>query len=69
MNTKLKPFRRERQEAKALLRALEAGEESAIARLKQHRRDPGVSLVQAQHVVAREHGFTSWRDMLATVKS
>ncbi len=69
MNTKLKPFRRERREAKDLLRQLEAGDDAAIARLRAHREDPSISLMQAQHVIAREHGFVSWRAMMDSVSA
>lgn len=65
---KRKPFSRSRKAAKQLKKAVEAGEPAAIERCRRHMHsfDPtrGVSLMHAQHVVAREAGFMSWSDML-----
>ena len=56
-----------RNQAKALLRAFHDGEIPALARINEHlsaspagHHPPAVSLVSAQHVIAREHGFDSW---------
>ncbi len=55
----------ERREAKALLKALRAGDPSALARarpwLEGMAADPShAKLADAQRVIAREYGFTSW---------
>src|SRR5687767_1033580 len=50
-----------RKQAKELLRQLRTGDTSATTRLHAHK--PDVSnpiLADAQHVLAREHGFESW---------
>jgi hypothetical protein len=53
----------ERRDAKALLKALRAGEPSAVARARPwlDRLEPThAKLAHAQRVIAREYGFTSW---------
>ncbi len=56
----------ERKEAKALLRRLRAGEPDALARARERHPEIDVSeparirLADAQLVIAREYGFTSW---------
>jgi ankyrin repeat protein len=64
-----------RKRAKDLLRAALDGDERAVARLDAARphvtsaRDPGpVILAHAQLVVAREHGFTSWAELVHYVR-
>ncbi|MET1073209.1 MAG: hypothetical protein ABWY11_11240 [Umezawaea sp.] len=55
-----------RKQARALQRAVRAGDPDAVARLARHRRGAvpadtgGFRLSAAQLVVAREHGFASW---------
>src|SRR5687767_7196897 len=50
--------------AKELLHAFRAGDREAIARVRAELPDKReVSLVDAQFVLAREYGFTSWREL------
>src|SRR5436190_12499484 len=50
--------------AKELLRAFRAGDGDAIARMRDALPDkPELSLTDAQYVLAREYGFTSWREL------
>lgn len=65
-----------RKQAKALLRAYQANEPTAVLRmasviprlrslaLPQKRNDQDVKLADAQHVIARELGHPSWPTML-----
>jgi ankyrin repeat protein len=53
-----------RRRAKELLRAVRAGDQQAMARL---RADRSPRLADAQHAVARELGFTSWPALVAHV--
>jgi hypothetical protein len=60
-----------KREARYLLHGLLAGESSALRRF--YSIDPlgGASrpnLADAQYVIAREHGFSSWRKMEAQIK-
>ena len=63
-----------KNQAKDLLKAYRAGQPSAVARFREsmprlfgavndHPDPPSVSLRDAQHVVAAEHGFPSWSHM------
>ena len=61
----------ERKEAKALLRQIRAGDAGALQRAQsthpvalRDRRPDELKLADAQHVVAREYGFTSWPRMV-----
>lgn len=56
-----------RREAKLLLRALQAGNADAAARLAAHAGGLPAALNTAQLVVAREHGFTSWAQLKTLV--
>jgi len=50
--------------AKELLRALRAGDDEALARLRRHLPDKtGFTVADAQFVLAREHGFRSWAEL------
>jgi GNAT superfamily N-acetyltransferase len=53
---------RARREAKALLTAARDGDPTALSRLRD---DRAPRLTDAQHAVARLHGFRSWRGLLA----
>jgi GNAT superfamily N-acetyltransferase len=53
---------RARREAKALLASARRGDPTAFARLRD---DRPPTLADAQHAVARLHGFRSWRGLLA----
>lgn len=57
-----------RKQAKELLRAYRAGEAAATARL-QRKDAEKATLADAQHVLAREHGFESWPKLVAHIKS
>src|SRR5215475_4210090 len=57
----------ERKEAKALLKQVHAGSPDALERVGQghpaslrDRKPDELQLADAQHVIAREYGFTSW---------
>ena len=53
-----------REQAKDLLRSVQAGDADALDRIKPYFRDRvEVTLQRAQLVVAREHGFSSWRNL------
>lgn len=54
---------RARREAKALLAAARRGDPGALAELGRRNRPP--VLADAQHAVARRHGFRSWVELLA----
>ncbi|MYJ76207.1 MAG: hypothetical protein F4089_14440 [Gammaproteobacteria bacterium] len=57
-----------RSRAKALLRSAHAGESIALERVKPYFEDPSsLTLQRAQLVIAREHGFSSWRKLKAFV--
>ena len=50
-----------RKQAKDLLKAAKAGAPEACARMRKHQpRSAGLTLADAQFVIAREHGFESW---------
>jgi hypothetical protein len=56
----------ERKQAKALVRAFRAGESDAIRRAEDvlgERAHERFLLTDAQHVIAREQGFDSWREL------
>jgi ankyrin repeat protein len=59
-----------RRQVRALAGAHARGDADAIARAAAHRADPGkpLKLAGAQHVLAREHGFSSWPRMRAYVE-
>jgi len=57
----------ERKEAKALLKQIHAGNPDALQRVREvhpvslrDRKPDELQLAEAQHVIAREYGFTSW---------
>lgn len=53
-----------REQAKNLLKSVQAGEAVALDRIKPYFRDRAdVTLQRTQLVVAREHGFSSWRKL------
>ena len=57
-----------RSRAKALLRSAQAGESIALERVKPYFEDSSsLTLQQAQLVIAREHGFSSWQRLKAFV--
>jgi hypothetical protein len=58
-----------RAQAKELKRAYAGGNPAALERVRAVRADSGaeVQLRDAQLVIAREHGFESWRDLVAAV--
>jgi hypothetical protein len=58
-----------RAQAKELRRAATGGNPAALARVRAVLPDAGaeLSLRDAQHVIAREYGQTSWRDLAAAV--
>jgi ankyrin repeat protein len=59
-----------RKRAKELLRAIRAGEPTAIARLRSRVANaPDGSLGDAQFVIAREYGFASWAKLKRHVQS
>ncbi|MEM9139519.1 MAG: ankyrin repeat domain-containing protein, partial [Pseudomonadota bacterium] len=50
-----------KKQAKRLLRAVQAGDNAALAQVGPYFGDPAkISLQQAQLVIARDHGFSSW---------
>jgi len=62
----------ERKEAKSLVRRLRAGDLNALRRAElahpaslRDRRPNELRLADAQHVIAREYGFTSWPRLVA----
>lgn len=68
-------FNQLKRQAKELLKSYRAGEASAVAAVERHQRspDPAVfALHDAQRVLARSYGFTSWpklRSYLQTIKN
>ena len=51
-----------RERAKDLLKSVQAGEAHALDRIEPYFRDPAEATLQrVQLVIAREHGFSSWR--------
>lgn len=53
-----------REQAKELLKAVEANEPAALDRIKPYFRNPTeLTLQRSQLVIAREHGFSSWRKL------
>ena len=53
-----------REQAKELLKSVQAGEAAALDRIKPYFRDPaGATLQRIQLVIARERGFSSWRKL------
>jgi hypothetical protein len=73
MDTKDLPDRADlgqlRAKAKELRRACAGGNPGALARVRAVRPDAGteIQLRDAQLVIAREHGFDGWRDLVAAV--
>src|SRR5215470_18152300 len=59
-----------RKQAKKLARDIAAGDTAAVARARAHLPQAGLPLSQrdAQLVLAREYGFTGWKDLLKEVK-
>src|SRR5919107_3235201 len=59
----------QRKLAKELLHAFRAGDREAIARLRAELPDKTeLSLADAQFVLAREYGFSSWRELKARIE-
>lgn len=59
-----------KKQAKRLLKAAHAGDESALARVGPYFGDPAkISLQQAQLVIARDHGFSSWTRLKRHIES
>lgn len=61
-----------KKQAKELLRAAESGDADAIARLRGQAGRPGdtpLKLADAQHAVAREYGFATWRALREFVEA
>lgn len=56
-----------RRQARELLRAWLRGDPDALARAAPYRLPPPPRLAQAQLVLAREHGFSSWARLMAEV--
>ena len=53
-----------REQAKELLKSVQAGEAAALHRITPYFRDPaGATLQRIQLVIARERGFSSWRKL------
>src|SRR5690242_8804467 len=65
----------EKKQAKALLKAFKSGDSTALARMREHlprlaKSDAaGVTLADAQFVLARERGFESWPKLKAHIES
>src|ERR1700681_196310 len=59
-----------RKQAKKLARGIAAGDAAAIARARAHLPQAELPLSQrdAQLVLAREHGFPGWKDLLKEAK-
>ena len=58
------PINALREQAKELLKSVQAGEAAALDRIKPYFRDPaGATLQRIQLVIARERGFPSWRKL------
>lgn len=58
------PINALREQAKELLKSVQAGEAAALDRIKPYFRDPAeVTLQRIQLVIARERGFSSWRKL------
>lgn len=61
-----------KKQAKELLRAAESGDADAMARLREHAGRPDsapLKLTDAQHAVAREYGFATWRALREHVEA
>ena len=61
-----------KKQAKELLRAVESGSEEARARIRAHAGRPESAppkLADAQHTIAREYGFPSWRALREHVEA
>jgi len=61
-------IKRMRSDAKKLLRAVEAGDDAALARLAAVMRDPKACLGHCQHVVAVESGFKDWAELVRSAE-
>ena len=54
-----------KKQAKRLLRQVQANDAEALARTRRVLKDPlDVSLMRIQHVVAVEHGFSKWENLV-----
>lgn len=54
-----------KKEAKRLFRQVQASDAEALARVQRVLKDPtDISLMRIQHVVAVEHGFSKWEDLI-----
>ena len=54
-----------KKQAKQLLHLVQNGDAPALARFKQHDAADSPTLMRAQHVLANEAGFRSWKSLLA----
>jgi len=65
VNVKEKPHQGERKKAKKLLKSWRDGDIDALVRVqKVYVQECAPCLMKAQHVIAVERGYRSWRDML-----
>lgn len=54
-----------KNQSKQLFRQVQANDAEALARVRRVLKDPkDISLMRVQHVVAIEHGFLKWEDLL-----
>lgn len=54
-----------KKEAKRLIRQVQANDSEALARIHRVLKDPTeISLMRIQHVIAVEHGFLKWEDLI-----
>ena len=60
-----------KKQAKHLLHDCNAGEAGAVDRMRAANLEAGATptLADAQHIIAREHGFTTWAELKASVES
>jgi len=60
-----------KKQAKLLLRDFDAAQPDAVARMHAANLEPGAHprLADAQHVIAREHGFATWAELKASIES
>lgn len=59
------PIKSLKKEAKRLFKQLKANNAQAIARVSQVLKNPSdISLMRIQHVIAVEHGFSKWEDLV-----
>jgi len=60
-----------KKQSKLLLRDFDAGDADAVARMGAANLEAGArpKLADAQHVIAREHGFATWAELKASIES